>query len=453
MLPNLTSRFVNTSLLLPRTESSKPVIEKRDLLLSVPFYVYEDLAWNGATLSGKSVEEIADPSDSAKGKFKHGGDYWMWKASLNGHPMRTKNMSEAKLFFVPWLMNFWDYRVWKNRSLCVNGLCDIALLLDSLDKLVRSPAFQQYPDHHIIVRSFFSAASYKWNSEQIKRNKQFQRFLDAFKQMQVLVFEGTDRYPNKAAGRHSFTSYHVGSPCPIYSENDHGGKEKPFDVGMIGSLHKEKQAFKNRRKICKWLGQINDNNNNNKSNSTMIRISVCGEGSQCPALAESRFGFHAAGDTYSSQRLMDTILSGTVPIFTHLHQYELAGDWIDWSQLSYYLPVHDDTGAKNGKKKTGGPTHKVTIHSLRAAANCDIFEERLRPILKDEAGYQAKHEKILQHIPLFDYTTLYPFDTYMYLFQAELFPETRHPIGASWWSALRLPPPLFVDPPPPPLPV
>ena len=42
---------------------------------------------------------------------------------------------------------------------------------------------------------------------------------------------------------------------------------------------------------------------------------------------------------------------------------------------------------------------------------------------------------------LFDYTTLYPFDVYMYFLQARLFPETRK--ASSQWSALILPPILF----------
>ncbi|KAL3936118.1 MAG: hypothetical protein SGBAC_008500 [Bacillariaceae sp.] len=437
-----------------KTVANEKEVAKLGLLLSVPFYVYEDLAWEDATIGGKKVDRVANPPTANgnlgnAGKFKHGGDYWMMKASLKGHPMRTQNMSEAKLFFVPWLLNFFDYRIWKQRSLCVklkaNGkeLCDMELLLDSLDKLLESPAFQKYPDHHVIVRSFYSSAYDKWNNILLNRNPAFQRFLDVFKQMQVLVFEAKDLYPNRLGGRHSFTSYHVGTPCPIYSETTEDGTHqgKPFDVAMIAKLHKEKPAFYNRRRICKWLSEINVDAG--KNDTSAIRTSVCGQGDQCPALSESKFGFHVAGDTYSSQRLMDTILSGTVPIFTHLHQYELAGHWIDWSQLSYYLPVHNDTG----KKMSGGRTHTVTQHSLRAVADKDVFEQRLRAILNDKEGYQAKRQKILEHIPLFDYSTLYPFDTYMYLFQAELFPETRHPIGTSRWSALRLPPPLFVDPP------
>jgi hypothetical protein len=47
------------------------------------------------------------------------------------------------------------------------------------------------------------------------------------------------------------------------------------------------------------------------------------------------FSFSWGTDTWGSQRVMDTILSGTVPIFTHLNQYTISGHWIDWSRLSY----------------------------------------------------------------------------------------------------------------------
>jgi len=278
----------------------------------------------------------------------------------------------------------------------------------------------------------YSSANDKWNKLLLRQDPQFQRFLDVFKKMQVLVWEGVDRYAD-VKGRHSFTSYHVGTPCPVYE-----GEEKPYDVAMVATTKRKFKArqFKARRNICKWIENINKNVAVNRSSTSLIRNAGCGKGQQCPTLAHAKFGFHVAGDTYSSQRLMDTILSGTVPIFTHLHQYELAGDWIDWSQLSYYLPVEDGKG------------HSVTRHSLLPPAEQGIFGQRLRDILQDEGGYKSRHHKLLEHIPLFDYTTLYPFDTYMYLIQAELFPETRHPPGSSRWSAFRLPPQLFVYPPP-----
>mmetsp|Transcript_42657 Transcript_42657/g.103169 ORF Transcript_42657/g.103169 Transcript_42657/m.103169 type:complete len:180 (+) Transcript_42657:103-642(+) len=136
VVPKLTSsslpRLLNTRAAADSESSSSSPndnMKKRDLLLSVPFYVYEDLAWTKATIGGKKVDKVANPPfDNETGKahrFKHGSDYWMMKASLldntimKGHPMRTHNMSEAKLFFVPWLMNFFDSRIWKQQKLCV----------------------------------------------------------------------------------------------------------------------------------------------------------------------------------------------------------------------------------------------------------------------------------------------------------------------------------------------
>jgi hypothetical protein len=385
-----------------------------DLLLSVPFYVYEDLAWINATFGGHPVAEISRSQGNQNIRFKHSDDYWFMEASLK-HPMRTRNMDEAKLFFVPTLLNYVDYKWWKNEPLCSNGTCDFALLRDAHQRLNKSKAFQLYPDRHIIVRSFSSSIWDYWN-EKLNKNKDFRQFMDQVRQMSVIVFEGRDLIPNPGLPL-TMTKYTVGTPCEL-------SEQKPYDVVMVASMHEDRPAFEDRRNICKWLS----------SNSSFIKTSVCGYGKRCPAMAESKFGFHAAGDTWGSQRLMDTILSGTVPIFTHLNQYEIAGKWIDWSQLSYYLPVHNDSSHSS-------PDLSVTRHSVRPQATQEVFMKRLQDILNDTEGYARRHKAVVEHIPLFDYTTLYPFDTYMYLFQAELYPETRQ--KRSRWSALRLPVPLF----------
>jgi hypothetical protein len=382
-----------------------------DLLMSVPFYVYEDLAWINATFDGRPVGEISRSRGPHGVRFKHSDDYWFMEASLK-HPMRTRNMDEAKLFFVPMLLNYIDFKWWEDKPLCWSGKCDFDLLMDAQQRLNESKAFQLYPDRHIIVRSFFSSNWDFWN-EKLNKHEGFRRFMDHFRQMNVIVFEGEDKFPNPGR-RHALTSYYVGSPCAL-------SEQKPYDVAMIASMHEDRPAFVDRRNICKWLS----------SNSSWIKTSVCGHGNRCPALAESKFGFHAAGDTWGSQRLMDTILSGTVPIFTHLNQYEIVGKWIDWSQLSYYLPVHNNSS----------PTLNVTRRSVRPLATQEVFLKRLQDILNDKEGYERRHKAVVEHIPLFDYATLYPFDTYMYLFQAELYPETRQ--RRSRWSALRLPVPLF----------
>ena len=134
---------------------------------------------------------------------------------------------------------------------------------------------------------------------------------------------------------------------------------------------------------------------------------------------------------------MDLLLSGTVPIFTHISQFDVQGSWIDWKQLSYYVPIHN-VSAKWKTKKAG----RFPIVDNEAIQ--DNFLYRIARIMNDKAGYDRRYKAVLEHIPLFDYTTIYPFDTYMYLFQAELYPETRH--ARSRWSALIMPPLLYSEP-------
>lgn len=428
------------------TKSSRSNTSSK-LLLSVPFYVYEELAWINATIQGKPVADMARQHGQFGNRFKHGDDYWLLEASLI-HPMRTRDKTKAKLFFVPWLLNFFDFRSYNNDAkLCLSGKCNMDLLLDATISLKDTETFQRYPDRHIVVRSFYSAHWESWNQKMQKKNKDaFDQFTEVFQQMHVVTFEGKDLYPNPGR-RFSFPTYYVGTPCAH-------SNEKTFDVAMVGSLSPEKPEFQHRRNLCQWL----EHGQHNKSRGTGIRVSVCGYGTQCPALAKSRYGFHLAGDTYSSQRLMDTILSGGVPIFTHLEQYPIAGaEWIDWSQLSYYIPVHNDTHLKSPPDNVGKltrtnavgefSTHPTSRLSMLPPASESNFLERLNIILSDEKGYEERYRKILQHMLLFDYTTLHPFDTYMYLFQAALYPETRHHPEAysCQWSALKLPSPFFRD--------
>eukprot|EP00980_Cylindrotheca_fusiformis_P023456 scaffold10490_cov129-Cylindrotheca_fusiformis.AAC.12 len=121
-----------------------------DLLLSVPFYVYEDLSWLNATFVGRPVSEVAYSSKKNATSFKHGDDYWFIVSSLR-HPMRTHNISEAKIFFVPLLLNFLDEEMYYKGPLCSNGRCDWDLLMHTQEQLRKSPAFQKYPDRHFVV--------------------------------------------------------------------------------------------------------------------------------------------------------------------------------------------------------------------------------------------------------------------------------------------------------------
>jgi hypothetical protein len=110
---------------------------------------------------------------------------------------------------------------------------------------------------------------------------------------------------------------------------------------------------------------------------------------------------------------MDTMLSGTVPIFTHTQQYAVQPSWINWTTLSYLIDLD--------KIVTQKP-----------------FLEAINRILVDDGLLEQKHQAVLENRQLFDWTTLFPFDTYMYMLQAHMYPETRH--ATSRWSALILPP-------------
>jgi hypothetical protein len=122
--------------------------------------------------------------------------------------------------------------------------------------------------------------------------------------------------------------------------------------------------------MCEWI--------HNTSSALNLSVPIRGTGIQCPTLAQSKFGFHVRGDTLGSQRLVDTLLSGTVPIFTRIEQYRIQPPWIDWDQLSYFV--------------------NVTTQST--------FIESLADILQDERGYQQRHEAVLRHRPLLDWHTL-----------------------------------------------
>lgn len=159
--------------------------------------------------------------------------------------------------------------------------------------------------------------------------------------------------------------------------------------------------------ICSWL---------NKYNET-FRMEFCGHGSMCPTLANAKFGFHVRGDSHGSGRLFDTILSGTVPIFTLKKQYHILPQWFQWEKISYFIDMK--------------------------LVNETEFVKELQIIISDSRTYSEKHYLVMKNRHYFDWRSLYPFDTYMYMLQSALYPETRHQadfLGQD--SLLELPPPL-----------
>ncbi|KAL3936609.1 MAG: hypothetical protein SGBAC_008113, partial [Bacillariaceae sp.] len=415
-----------------RKDTRKRKGDPPELLLSVPFYMYEECSWlNSHWIKENGNNETVEhwntktSEDGHPFYFKHADDYWFLRNAMK-HPMRTSNTTEAKLFFVPTLLNQFDWSLRKGkRSICVNKDCKYDLIQSTQQCLNASEAFSLYPERHVIVRSYFAPTWKGWDIRKQPSEKQpglresyRNFFLEMVPKMQAVVYEGKDfveeaTHQVPRLGRHVLPAYHVGSPCLNSPSN-----KKTLDIAMIATM---KHIYDGRNNLCKWL----KGNQNVKS--------FCGKGERCPALADAKFGFHVSGDTFGSQRLMDVLVSGTVPIFSHLDQYTIQGDWIDWDQLSYYIPLHNDTTAYSEDPVT---RFSMTENSVEA-----VFNGRLQRVLDDEEGYRKRHDAVIDHMEFFDMTTIYPFDTYMYLFQAELYPETRH--SQSRWSALRLPPPLF----------
>jgi Exostosin family len=366
----------------------------RHLLLSTPFYVYEELAWTDAVFRNHSMDELSRTFS----KTKHFDDYFFMKSSLL-HPMRTMDPSLAKIFVIPTLMNTYVSRV-QYRSdelkLCFRNLCDKDLVETVIQTLRNSTWFQQYPERHIVVQSHYANG--------FRVPDELKAILST---VNAITFE--DRVVNQQ-DRLRLPSTYVGTPCAI----EH---EKTLDVSMTATM-KTRKTFLDRFNICRWITNSTSTSTFPGSRSA-IRMSHCGHGQQCPALAQAKFGLHARGDTFGSNRLIDTILSGTVPIFTRREQYDILPSWLHWQRISVQILLNN-----------------VTEQSQ--------FMKQLEDILQDAEGYKKRHDAVLQHRHFVDWNTLHPFDIYMYMLQAELYPETRHKTEC-WehnYPALNLPPPV-----------
>lgn len=401
------------SRLIPTKKASLATVKNSRLLVTVPFYVYEEIAWMNATFGNISVAELSHSPH----RNKHADDYFFMKASLE-HPMRTLDPSEAKIFVIPLLLNMFadrHYYAGKEFRLCHKFYCDRELLRQAERVLQNSEYFHSSPEKHIVVRSHYLA------SHGFQLPKELKAMLQ---KVNTITFE--NQIPNDPH-RLRFPKLYVGSPCDAYPPNE----EKPFDMAMIASVNYNKlHYFEDRLRICEWIqspnatifprsNQANTTSNiplphHDDSTTNTFRVSRCGRGEQCPSLAQSKFGFHTRGDTFGSNRLFDTILSGTVPIFTRKEQYDILPNWIDWNQLSFYVPISNVSQSN--------------------------FVSQLRELTRNKTEYNQKYRSVLQHRELLDWKTCYPFDMYLYQLQAQLYPETRHFSNTTAWPALRLPP-------------
>jgi Exostosin family len=354
-----------------------------DLLLSVPFYIYEELNWLDTGYRGnKTFHEILRNQEK-----KHQEDLHFYNAALR-HPMRTRRPEEAKLFVVPFLSSIVIASlIYKDpATLCVNTTCGKDLLASLDQSLGNSKWFQRNEGKdHLATITYFGFAH-----QFVKGRRQYKNL------MKCHVIQWGEEKKVNIVSRLAFNTFYVGTKCPL--------SPKTSDLAMV-ARDKPRARFQSRRDICRWV------------KGTNYSMPICGAGQQCPALAEARFGFHVRGDTYGANRLLDTLLSGTVPIFTHQEQYDLMPEWIDWSQLSYFAPV----------------TNKTT------------FLSSLHTILEDKEVSARKLKNVVKNSDLFDWETPIPFDTYMYMLQAHLWPELRR--NESRYSALVLPPVLVPSDP------
>ena len=68
--------------------------------------------------------------------------------------MRTLNPQEAKLFFVPVLLNYFDKKSEGWGSLCLNGVCDDELLQQAARFLSSEKSYlKRYPERHVVSQN------------------------------------------------------------------------------------------------------------------------------------------------------------------------------------------------------------------------------------------------------------------------------------------------------------
>jgi hypothetical protein len=361
-----------------------------DLLLSVPFYIYEELNWLDSGYKGNQTFREIFENEANK---KHQEDLQFYKAALR-HPMHTHQPEEAKLFIVPFLSSIvFSSLIYSDpATLCVNNTCGKDVIKSVDHFLGQSKWFQRNEGKdHLATVTYFG-----FNHPFVIGGK---RQYENLMKCHVIQF-GEEKKLN-TADRLAFKTFYVGTKCPL--------SPKTSDLAMIATIPPNKRKFKSRRDICRWV-----------KNGTNYSMPICGPGQQCPALAEARFGFHVRGDTHGANRLIDTLLSVTVPIFTRQEQFDLMPEWIDWAQLSYFSPVTNRT-------------------------NRTSFLRSLHTILADKEGSERKLQNVVKNSDLFDWETPIPFDTYMYMLQAHLWPELRR--NESRYSALVLPPVLAASDP------
>ena len=360
-----------------------------DYLLSVPFYIYEEEFLRDENLlnftdmyhqhlkESRSPVSVSVANEShvtfeeyleLRGDFKHAGDLHFVRAALE-HPSRVLNPEDAKIFVVPSLLVDYTFRV---------HYFPEQLKRDAFSHLKRMDAFlnnsvwfkKSNGANHIALNVLMRGGWILERAKFLPRCNVIQ-----FEESGIVSKERPIISKEVMHNRTMFKVFYVGKPC-----NSTAIEEKSHDFTFVGTMHKHKHGlnkhFEDRRNMCEWLL--------NRTNRT---VTVCGraKSSHCPHLSQSWFGFHARGDTKSANRLFDTLLSGTVPVFTLKEHYHCQPDWYKWDILSYFADVRNETK----------------------------FLEDIDNMTKNKTDIIIKTQNVRDNMDLFNWKTNVPFDIYM----------------------------------------
>ena len=363
------------------TEELAKVPTDPDILLSVPFYVYEDeflkddSVWNitgmydimttkkNSTTNGtKTFMEYAETFKY----HKHAGDIHFIRSALE-HPMRVLNPEDAKLFVVPTLLERIIMQlIYKPQAEKEEARKH---LLKANEVLRASPWFQRYDgaDHIAPISVWKTDQSITKYFELLTRCNVVQMNEASIEDAAYARLNYI--HPNYQQNRTMFKIFYVGSPCKSVVSF----AEKTQDFAFIGSMHRKRRdgLLQKRRDACEWM-----------TRSTNYSYSVCGTGNKCPNLSQALVGLHSRGDSCGANRRFDTLLSGTVPVFTLKVQYITQSDFYDWAMISYFANVENKTD----------------------------FLDHMDKNLSNKTDIMVKTKNVLENRDLFDWQTLVPFD-------------------------------------------
>ena len=290
------------------------------------FYVYEDKRWM-AIICLKENQRLTVREALETDWMKHSDDYWFLKHALE-HPARVSSPEKAEMFVVGGLLNLIvEQPIWSAMKCCIGSMCDGELIQDVEDMLLHSSWFNKSQGrNHVLVASHYES----------------RRRLQNFKSISTcnwISFEHNEL----GDGRAEIASTYVGRKCPPAN--------KTHDLAFIAKM-KNREVFPERHDACRWLNE-----------TKLFRVSTCGQGQQCPALAQARMGLHIRGDTFGSNRLMDMLTTDTVPVVTQQQQYHILPPFFPWRKMTVFAPLDSKEHFFDGLKKA----NISTVQSFNAA--------------------------------------------------------------------------------------